>query len=48
MDLVVRAIYEDPVEIDSLLRWLSPYVWHQCDSENTNVSLDLRHRLLVE
>jgi hypothetical protein len=41
MDLVAKAIYEDPVVIDSLREWLSLYVWHQCGSEITNVSLDL-------
>ncbi len=46
-DLVARAIYEDPVVVDSLQGRFSLDIQYRHGSEITNVSLDLRHRLLV-
>ena len=47
MDLVARAIYEDPDVVDSLQGRLSLYIQYRDSTETTNASLDLRHQLLV-
>ncbi len=47
MDLVAKAIYEDPVVIGFLLGWLSLPDLHECGSE-TNVSLHPRSSGVVQ